>query len=124
MAKYPEGNPKLTRDRLVAKYSPKTAPLLLKPKKNVANSHFESVDMHSDEWMTELESLRNGIDKISVSAKIGGEPTENHTRNKFGRQETLSCPRVTKNVSPRVCMAVTRILAVTWVSNSWRALHG
>ena len=56
-AKYPEGNGKLAWDRLVAKYSPKTAPLLLKLKKNFANSQLESVEAHSHEWMIELESL-------------------------------------------------------------------
>ena len=63
-AKYPEGNCKLAWDRLVAKYSPKTAPSLLKLKKNFANSQLESVDKHPDEWMTELESLRNEIEQF------------------------------------------------------------
>ena len=48
-AKYPEGNCKLAWDRLVAKYSPKTAPLMLKLKKTFANSQLESVDKHPDE---------------------------------------------------------------------------
>ena len=69
-AKYPEGNCKLAWDRLVAKYSPKTAPSLLKLKKNFANSQLESVDKHPDEWMIELESLQNEIHKISVSRKL------------------------------------------------------
>ena len=56
-ATYPEGNCKLAWDRLVASYSPKTAPLLLKLKKNFANSQLEGVEMHPDEWMIERESL-------------------------------------------------------------------
>ena len=80
-AKYPEGNCKLAWDRLVAKYSPKTAPSLLKLKKNFANSQLESVDKHPDEWMTELESLRNEIDKISVSTKMSDEDFMIHVLN-------------------------------------------
>ena len=51
----------------------KTAPLLLKLKKNVAHSQLEDVEMHPDERMTELESLQNEIDKISVSTKMSDE---------------------------------------------------
>ena len=29
--------------------------------------------MHPDEWMTELESLQNEIDKISISTNMSGE---------------------------------------------------
>ena len=80
-AKHPEGNCKLAWDRLVAKYSPKTAPSLLKLKKNFANSQLEKVEMHPDEWMTELESLRNEIDKISVSTKMSDEDFMIHVLN-------------------------------------------
>ena len=65
----------------MAKYSPKTAPSLLKLKKNFANSQLESVDKHPDEWMTELESLRNEIDKISVSTKMSDEDFMIHVLN-------------------------------------------
>ena len=57
----------------VSKYTPKTAPLVLKSKKNFANSQLESVEMNPDEWMTKLESLRNEIGKISVSTKMSDE---------------------------------------------------
>ena len=67
---YPEGNCKLAWDRLVAKYAPKTAPSLLKLKKKFANSKLEGIDMHPDEWVTELESLRNDMDNIEISAKM------------------------------------------------------
>ena len=66
---YPEGNCKLAWDRLVAKYAPKTAPSLLKLKKQFANSKLGDSGTHPDEWITELESLRNNMDKISLSAK-------------------------------------------------------
>ena len=70
-AKYPEGICKLAWDRLVAKHPPKTAPLLSKLKKSFANSQLaESVEMHPNEWMAELESFRNEIDKISVSTNM------------------------------------------------------
>ena len=65
----------------MAKYSPKTAPSLLKLKKKIANSQLENVDKHPDEWMTELESLRNEIDKISVSTKMSDEDFMIHVLN-------------------------------------------
>ena len=54
---YPEGNLRLTWDRLVTKYALKTAPSLLKWKKKFANSKLDSVEKHPDEWITELESF-------------------------------------------------------------------
>ena len=45
---YPEGNCKLAWDHLVAKYAPKTAPLLLKLKNQFAYSNLH-VDTHPDE---------------------------------------------------------------------------
>ena len=50
-------------------------------------------------------------------------PTYSHRRNKFCRLENVLVTRVTKIVSPRVCMAATRILAVTWGTNWWRTTH-
>ena len=55
--------------------------MLLKLKKNFANSQLESVDTHPDEWMTELESLRNEIDKISISTKMSDEDFMIHVLN-------------------------------------------
>ena len=37
--------------------------------------------MHPDEWTTELESLQNEIDKISVSAKVSDEDYMIHALN-------------------------------------------
>jgi len=78
---YPEGNCKLAWDRLVAKYAPKTAPSLLKLKKQFANSRLGDAEMHPDEWITELESLRNDMDKISLSAKMTDQDFMIHVLN-------------------------------------------
>ena len=67
---YPEGNCKLAWDRLIAKYAPKTAPSLLKLKKKFHNSRLESEDKHPDEWITNLESLRNKMDTIPHTSKM------------------------------------------------------
>ena len=72
---------KLVWDRLVAKCSSKTAPLLVKLKKNFANSQLESVDTHPDEWMTEHENLRNEIDKISISMNMSDKDFMIHVLN-------------------------------------------
>ena len=63
---YPEGKCKLAWDQLVAKYVPNTAPSLLKLKKKFHNSRFASEDKHPDEWITDLESLRNDMDTILI----------------------------------------------------------
>jgi len=78
---YPEGNCKLAWDRLVAKYAPKTAPSLLKLKKQFANSKLGDAETHPDEWITELESLRNDMDKISLSAKMTDQDFMIHVLN-------------------------------------------
>lgn len=67
---YPEGNCKLAWDRLIAKYAPKTAPSLLKLKKKFANSKLSKVEDHPDEWISDLESLRNEMDNISITARM------------------------------------------------------
>ena len=67
---YPEGNVQMMWDRLEAKYAPKTAPSLLKLKKKFANSKLDSIEKHPDEWITELESLRNDMDSIDISTKM------------------------------------------------------
>ena len=78
---YPEGNCKLAWDRLVAKYAPKAAPSLLKLKKQFANSKLGDAETHPDEWITELESLRNDMDKISLSAKMTDQDFMIHVLN-------------------------------------------
>ena len=77
---YPEGNCKLAWDRLVAKYAPKTAPSLLKLKKQFANSSLHR-DVHPDEWITELESLRNEMNGISISSKMTDQDFMIHILN-------------------------------------------
>ena len=78
-ASYPEGSCKLAWERLLAKYAPKTAPSLLKLKKKFANSKLGSE--HPDEWITELESLRNDMDKISLTAKMTDQDFMIHVLN-------------------------------------------
>ena len=85
-SEYPEGNCKLAWDRLVAKYAPKTAPSLLKLKKKFANSKLESAETHPDEWITELESLRNEIDSISLSTKMTDQDFMIHVLNNLPEQ--------------------------------------
>ena len=77
----PEGNCKLAWDRLVAKYAPKTAPSLLKLKKQFANSKLKDADMHPDEWITDLESLRTDMDKISLTENMTDQDFMIHVLN-------------------------------------------
>ena len=77
---YPEGNCKLAWDRLIAKYAPKTAPSLLKLKKQFANSNLTK-EVHPDEWITELESLRNEMNGISLSSKMTDQDFMIHILN-------------------------------------------
>ena len=78
---FPEGNCKSAWDRLVAKYAPKTAPSLLKLKKKFENSKLGNADAHPDEWITDLESLRNDMDKISLTAKMTDQDFMIHVLN-------------------------------------------
>lgn len=55
----PEGNCKVAWERLVHKYSPKTAPSYIQLKKNFANSKLLSVGANPEEWITDLESMRS-----------------------------------------------------------------
>ena len=48
----------------------KTSAFIVQVEKNFADIQLESVDMYSDEWVAELESLQNIIDTISVSTKM------------------------------------------------------
>jgi hypothetical protein len=77
---YPEGNCKLAWDRLVAKYAPKTALLLLKLKKQFANSSLKN-EVYPDKWITELESLQNDMDSISLSSKMSDQDFMIHILN-------------------------------------------
>ena len=80
-SEYPEGNCKLAWDRLVAKYTPKTAPSLLKLKKKFANSKLESIDVYPNEWITKLESLQNDMDNICLSTKMSDQDFLIHILN-------------------------------------------
>ena len=55
---------------LCGKVCNKTVPLLLKPKKGVANRKIASIATYSDEWITESESLRNDMNKICLSTSM------------------------------------------------------
>ena len=80
-AEFPEGNAKLAWDRLNSKYESKTVPSLLKLKKNFANSKLESVENNPDEWISELESMRNEIDKINLSTQMSDQDFMIHVLN-------------------------------------------
>jgi hypothetical protein len=77
---YLEGNCKLAWDRLIAKYAPKTAPSLLKLKKQFANSSLKN-EVYPEEWITELESLRNDMDSIRLSSKMNDQDFMIHILN-------------------------------------------
>ena len=51
----------------------KDGPFVVEIEEKNASSQLESVETHPDKWMTELESLRNEIDKISISTKMSDE---------------------------------------------------
>lgn len=80
-AEFPEGNCKLAWDRLESKYAPKTVPSLLKLKKKFANSKLETKDQNPDEWISELESIRNEIDKINLSTQMSDQDFMIHVLN-------------------------------------------
>lgn len=65
----PEGNCKIAWDRLVAKYQPKTAPSYIQLKKDFANSRLRDLDVRPDERMSELESLRSEMNKVTIAGK-------------------------------------------------------
>lgn len=65
----PDGNCKLAWDRLINKYAPKTAPSYIQLKKDFANSKLKSVDSDPDEWITELESLRSEMNRVTITGK-------------------------------------------------------
>ena len=65
----PDGNCKIAWDRLVSKYQPKTAPSYIQLKKDFANSRLKDLDVRPDEWMSELESLRSEMNKVTIAGK-------------------------------------------------------
>mmetsp|Transcript_11032 Transcript_11032/g.16141 ORF Transcript_11032/g.16141 Transcript_11032/m.16141 type:complete len:162 (+) Transcript_11032:416-901(+) len=52
-----DGDSKMTWDRLVHKYSPKTAPSYIQLRREFANSKLLSSDADPDKWLTNLECL-------------------------------------------------------------------
>ena len=67
---YPEGNCKLVWNRLTTKYAYKTAPSLLKLKKEFANSILEDFDRNPDEFITDLEGLRSDMEYIHIATTM------------------------------------------------------
>jgi hypothetical protein len=61
---YLEGNCTLVWDRLLAKYAPRSTPLLLKLKKEFENSKFEYFETDPEDWILKLEWLRTKIESI------------------------------------------------------------
>ena len=68
-AEQPECNCKISWERLVHKYAPKTAPSYIQLKKDFTNSKLASVDTDPDEWMTDLECLRSEMNKVTIPGK-------------------------------------------------------
>ena len=62
----PDGNCKIAWQKLTQKYLPKTAPSYIKLKKEFANSTLGNTSTPPDEWVSELESLRNQMNAIYI----------------------------------------------------------
>ena len=65
----PDGNCKIAWQKLTQKYLPKTAPSYIKLKKEFANSTLGDASTPPDEWVSELESLRNQMNAIKIPNK-------------------------------------------------------
>ena len=61
-------------------------PSLLKLKKKFANCKLDDAIKYSDEWVTKLESLRNDMDIISISAKMKDLDFMIHILNNLSEQ--------------------------------------
>ena len=68
-ADQPDGNCKIAWEKLTQKYLPKTAPSYIKLKKEFTNSTLGDASTPPDEWLSELESLRNQMNAISIPNK-------------------------------------------------------
>ena len=67
----------------MAKYTPKPAPLLLKLENKFTNSKSGSIEKHLDEWIMDLESFRNAIDKHSLLPRMTDQDFMIHGLNNF-----------------------------------------
>ena len=65
----PNGNCKITWQKLTQKYLPKTAPFYIKLKKEFANSTLGNVSTPPNKWVSKLESLKNQMNVISIPNK-------------------------------------------------------
>ena len=54
---------------MINKYAPKTAPSYIQLKKDFADSKLKTVDSDPEEWLTELESLRSEMNRVTISGK-------------------------------------------------------
>ena len=68
---------------MVVKYAHSTGPSLLKRKKIFANSKLASFEKYPDDWIMDLESLRNDIDKICLSTRVTDQNFTIHIPNNF-----------------------------------------
>ena len=69
-ADFPQRNCKIAWDRLVSKYAPHTALLLLKLKSEFRNSKLESVEKDPDEWILNLEELQIWMNEFGPKGSI------------------------------------------------------
>ena len=67
---FPEGNCFLAWDRVATKFVPHTASSYLDLNNRFENSVLASVNKDTDEWITELESLRAKVDDTNFSAQM------------------------------------------------------
>ena len=61
---FPEGNCKISWDRLVSKCAPHTALSLLKLKSDFHNSRFESIEKEPDKWITNFGRALNSNEQL------------------------------------------------------------
>ena len=64
-----DGNCRIACEKVTQKYLPKTAPSYIKLKKEFANSTLGDASTPPDEWLSELESLRNQMNAITIPNK-------------------------------------------------------
>ena len=69
---YPEGNCNMAWSRLTAKYALRTAPSLLKLKREFNNSSLKNVQKDPDVWISKLESLQSKMEDIGILGKNVG----------------------------------------------------
>ena len=96
---YPEGNCNMAWSRLTAKYAPRTAPSLLKLKREFNNSSLENVRKDPDVWILKLESLQNEMEEIGILGKLLDDDFMIHVLNNLPKEYDV----VVDNLESKLC---------------------